>query len=523
MVRKIATLLLVLLVATSTAVFANGQKGQQGGQQQDTQGGERQWAEAPDTWGDQVDMMTLKATVSQPLFRFADMWEEERGQGATVNITEVPIGNFHQKIFTDLVTGRGQYDAFLTASWYTGDYFAGDQYIYSLEQFRQSDEFDHPQWDPETVLPAMRDLYKWDGRWVGVPNDNDGQVMYYRKDILSNSQFQQQFQEEMGYELPNPPQTIEEYLDVAEFFDGKDWDNDGSSDHGVSMHLKVNAQGMFHFMSWAAPYVVSPENERFWFSAEDFEPLVNSPGHVAALEDLMELVQYGPEGMISWTLGESWDLFLKGDAVITFTWGDLGALAQDTEESSVKGKIGAAHMPGTMRAYDPIDGQWVEFDEPNKVGNTTGGSWHGVISTLSDAPHATYDYLAYMATEENAFWNFTRGWTGVDPGRTFAFLEPNGTASVEAYAEQGWNESDVQSYTNAFYNNFTNEHQLPYLMIPGANRYWRALDVQLNEAVSGQKSAEEALQTAYENFQKITERRGREQQLRLFKESLSIE
>lgn len=520
MFRRPILVALVLLVAVSPFVLANGQK-DQGGQQQAAQPEEREWAQAPDVWGDQVDILTLKATVSQPLHRFADIWEEERGQGATVNITEVPIENFHQQIFTDLVTGRGQYDGFLTASWFTGDYFAGDQYIYSLEQFMEDDQF--PQWDPETVLPAMKQLYTWDGRWVGIPNDNDGQVMYYRKDVLTNSRFQRQFEQEMGYEMPVPPETVQQFIDVAQFFDGKDWDNDGSSDHGVSMHLKVGAQGMFHFMSWAAPYVVSPENDRFWFETENFEPLVNSPGHVQALEDLMELVQYGPEGMIGWTLGESWDLFLKGDAVLTYTWGDLGSLAQDEEESVVKGKVGAAQMPGTMRAYDAVDEQWVEFDEPNIVGNTTGGSWHGVISTLSDAPRATYDYFAFMAIEENAFWNFTRGWTGVDPGRTFAFLDPFGTAEVSDYTEQGWNAGDVEEYTNAFYQNFTNDLQLPYLMIPGANRYWRALDVQLNEAVSGQKSAEEALQTAYDNFEKITERRGRAQQLRLFKESLNIE
>jgi multiple sugar transport system substrate-binding protein len=128
-----------------------------------------------------------------------------------------------------------------------------------------------------------------------------------------------------------------------------------------------------------------------------------------------------------------------------------------------------------------------------------------------------------MAEKENAFWNFTRGWTGVDPGRTFAFLEPYGTAKVEDYVDQGWNEEDVTQYTNAFYKNFTNDTQLPYLMIPGANQYWRALDVQLNEVVSGQKSAEDALQTTYENFQKITERYGKERQLQLFKESLNLD
>jgi multiple sugar transport system substrate-binding protein len=515
--KRLIIFTLALCVLFPALLFAAGeQEGAAGGAQT-----EQELKKAPDVWGDEVNILTLKSTVSQPLFTFAEKWEKERGKGTTVKITEVPLEAFHQKIFTDLITGMGQYDAFLTASWFTGDYFSGDQYIYTLEQFMDDPEF--PQWDPDTVLPAMKQLLTWGGRWVGVPNDNDGQVMYYRKDILNNPEYQSRFKDEMGYDMPVPPRTVEEFLDVAEFFNGWDWDDDGSNDYGVAMHLKVNAQGMFHFMSWAAPYVVSPENPRFWFNSGTFEPLINSPGHVQALEDLAEMIDYGPRGMISWTLGEAWDLFLKGDAVLTFTWGDLGSLAQDEEESVVKGKLGCALMPGTMRAYDPIDEEWVDFDEPNLVGNTTGGSWHGVISALSDAPRATYDYLAYMATKENAFWNFTRGWTGVDPGRTFAFLEPYGTAEVDDYVEQGWNADDVTTYTNAFYKCFSEEQQLPYLMIPGTNEYWRALDVQINKVVSGQKSAQEALDDTYENYKKITERYGKDAQHELFKASLNLE
>ncbi|MFW6138387.1 MAG: ABC transporter substrate-binding protein [Spirochaetota bacterium] len=523
MKRKLFVFLVACLALTffTTFAFAGGGKEEAVEEEAPAEAAEIPWKKAPDVWGDEVNIMALKATVSQPLFHFADIWEKERGRGTKVKITEVPIEAFHQKIFTDLITGMGQYDAYLTATWFTGDYFSGDQYIYDIEQFMDDPQF--PQWDPDTVVPAMKTLYSWAGKWVGVPNDNDGQVMYYRKDILTNKEYQQRFKDEMGYDLPVPPKTTRQFLDVAKFFNGWDWDNDGEKDYGVTMHLKVGAQGMFHYMSWAAPYVISDQNDRFWFNAETFEPLINSPGHVKALEDLTEMVQYGPEGMIGWTLGEAWDLFLKGDAVLTYTWGDLGSLAQDEEESVVKGKLGAAIMPGTTRAYDPIGDEWVEFDEPNRVGNTTGGSWHGVISVYSDAPRATYDYLAFMAKKENAFWNFTRGWTGVDPGRTFAFLEPHGTASVEDYEKQGWNAQDVREYTDAYWVNFTAEKQFPYLMIPGTNEYWRALDVEINKVASGQKEAKEAMDDTYDKFQSITSRHGKENQLRLFRQSFNLQ
>jgi len=464
-----------------------------------------------------VRILTLKATVSQPLFILGRKWEKETG--GKVEVVEVPLAAFHQKIFTDLITGMGEYDAFLTASWYYGDYFSAvEPYIIPIEKFMKDPRF--PQWDPDTVLPAIKKLLTWGGKWYGIPNDNDGQVLYYREDILTNPEYRKRFKAEFGYDLPVPPKTTDQFLDIAKFFNGWDWDKDGKVDYGLSMHLKVGEQAMFHYASWAACYVISPDNPYFWFNPENMEPLINSEGHLKAMEDMVEMVNYGPRAMLAWTLGEGWDLFLKGDAIFCFTWGDLGALAQDPKESRVKGKIGATPMPGRYEVYNPIKKVWKKYDKVIQVGNTTGGSWHPVISRYSKHPEATYDYCAFMAVKENAFWNFTRGWTGVDPGRTFAFLPPYGTASVEDYVEQGWDPHDVKPYTDAYYINFTNPLQILYLRIPGGEEYWRALDFALGKAASGELSPEEALDECYKDFVRITNRLGKERQLKLFRESV---
>ena len=68
---------------------------------------------------------------------------------------------------------------------------------------------------------------------------------------------------------------------------------------------------------------------------------------------------------------------------------------------------------------------------PVKVGNTTGGSWHGVISNYSANPEATYSLLSLMAIKPASIWLAQNGWTGVDPGFTYQFLEPQGEAGLE--------------------------------------------------------------------------------------------
>ena len=165
-------------------------------------------------------------------------------------------------------------------------------------------------------------------------------------------------------------------------------------------------------------------------------------------------------------------------------------------------------MPGTDEYYDIKAGEWKKTDGVNKVGNTTGGSWSGVISKFSDAPDCTYFLLALMATKEKSTVYAYRGWDGVDPGRISHYLPPNGTNSIDGYVAAGWDAKDAEQYTNAYFNNFGAAQQFPYLRIPGTFEYWTALDVHLSEAATGQKTPEEALKATVDDFNAITDRLG---------------
>ncbi len=458
-----------------------------------------------------------KGPISGPFYEVRD--EFEAATGATLEIVESPFAEHFPKLMTDLTTGTGQYDTSIAGGWWIGDLVGGD-FIVPYDQWYDDPRF--PQWDIEDVQPGPRNLLTYGGQKYMVANDHDGQVMYYRRDLLADEAHKAAFEEAYGYPL-DVPKTWDQFRDVAEYFDGKDLNGDGTPDDGLTLHLKVGGQGMFHFMSFAAPFVIGPENPtNFWFNAEDMTPLMDSPGHLRAMETLIDLVQFGPEAMMGWSLGESWDHFLRGQAALTFTWGDLGALAQQ-EGSQVLGKTGAAVMPGTMEYYNVNTGEWVQTDEPNVVGNTTGGSWAGVISKFSDAPEATYYLLALMATKEKSTVYAQRGWDGVDPGRFFHYLPPDGTADLQAYLDAGWDEADVKDYTKAYFDNFGAELQFPYLRIPGTFEYWTSLDIHLSEAATGQVTPEEALQATAADFEQITDRLGREQQLEIYRTSLGLD
>ncbi|MCS7259226.1 MAG: extracellular solute-binding protein [Anaerolineae bacterium] len=461
-----------------------------------------------------------KAGISGPFYHFREEWENLTG--AKLEIAEFPFGELHEKIFTDLTTGAGKYDIFVIGTWEYGDLVAGD-WIVPIDQFYGDPRF--PEW-PKDLAPSVELLYTWGGTWYGVPNDSDGQILYYRKDILTDPKWQAEFKKEKGYDLPVPPETWDQLYDITSFFNGKDWDGDGEADSGISMHLKVGGQGMFHFMSLSAPFVVLPGDKvdnvhnTYWFDFETMEPLINSPGHVRALEFLQKLAKTGPDAQLGWTLGEAWDYFLRGKAIATFSWGDVGSLAQDPERSKIKGKLGCSILPGVYEVYDRSVKDFVKLEKPNVVGNTTGGTWHGVISKLSKNPDLAYHLLSFHATVEKSRYYAYHGWEGVDIGRKNQFIEPYGTNTIEGFLEAGWDKNDILEYNKAYYDNFYAKTILPYLRIPGAFEYWTSLDQHLSEAMTGALSAQEALDRVAEDYRNITERLGVEDQLRYYRESM---
>ena len=445
--------------------------------------------------------------------------EFEAATGAKLNIALASVDEHFANFITDVSSRTGKYDVSIAAAWWLGDLVAGD-YIIPYDKYYNDPRF--PKWDIKDVLPGPRALLEYGGRKYMVANDHDGQVMYYRRDLLADTNHRAAFKKKYGYEL-GVPKTWEQLRDEAEYFNDKDLNGDGIPDHGVSLHLKIGQHAMFEFISASAPFVIGPTNRKlYWFDPQSIRPLLESPGHVRALKMLVDMVRFGRKDMFDWDAGASWDDFLAGRAAFAFTWGDLGALAQERKDSKVKGKIGAAPVPGTYEYYSIAKRQWVHTKQLNLVGNVSGASWAGVISKSSKAPEAAYYLLALLANRDKSLVYAARGSDANDPGRYSHFLPPDGNANIETYLRFGWDEADVRDYLHAFFENFNSELQLPYLRIPGTFSYLQALDVHVGEAVRGQLTSEAALKAAAVDFEEITIRLGREKQLRAYRASLGL-
>src|SRR5207302_9500830 len=118
------------------------------------------------------------------------------------------------KFKTDLATGTGTYDLMITGDWFYGDFIAGD-YLVQIDKY--FDDPRMPKWDRDALPLAIKSKLQWGGKWYGIQNDSDGQVLYFRRDILTDKKWQDAFKKETGQDMVVPPRTWEQVRDIAKF------------------------------------------------------------------------------------------------------------------------------------------------------------------------------------------------------------------------------------------------------------------------------------------------------------------
>jgi multiple sugar transport system substrate-binding protein len=465
--------------------------------------------------------------ISGPLYFWRPYFQQLTG--ATYNIVEIPFGDLQAKIETDFSSGAGQYDAVVGPQFMMGDYVAHD-WIIPIDKYLTDPAY--PKQDLTAIAPSYQALDKYGSHWYAFNNDHDGMILYYRRDLFDNPKWQAEFKAKYNYAFPNPPQTWKQLVDVADFFNSVEWNGPGKPHQGIALHLKVGEQGFFDFLSIAAPYVVSPApgsdprmvtryNNVFWFDPQTMKPLINTTPFVRALETEIALYKAGSPAQISWALGEAWNAFLTGQAAMCYSFGDVTPLAESAANSLIKGEVGAAPTPGSTDVYDFQTDKWIASTKINFVGNEDGASWSGVISRKASDPDLVAYFLAWQATMPINHWNTTWGFTGINPGTKFDFFPPFGYANVEDYVKAGYNKQDAIDYVDAWQKqDFEYPLSLPYLRIPGTPDYLESLDIHLSEALSGQVSAQVALDRIAADWNRITDRLGHDQQLKYYQEAI---
>lgn len=340
------------------------------------------------------------------------------------------------------------------------------------------------------IIPVYRKLYmNYDNHDYGVVYDGDTRLLFYRKDLFEkyNNEYKQQF----GVDL-TPPETWEEYEQVAKFLT-RDIDGDGKIDIYGTATLNADSKRYI----WFAERFISMGGKYF---DEDMHPLITSKEGIRSIEEQMALENSGAtpsQSMFDWV--DLNNAFLQGNIAMVVQFSDTARFSFDEHEetwnSKIPGKVGWSLVPG-------------ETPESSR-----GGTWIGrVLSISKDSKHPdqawqVIEHITSFDASKDAIGSFE---TINDP-----YLNSHLTANGKGpFPSEKMNQNFLDTVKESL------ENPNVDLMIPGGWEYMQVLDHYLNLAMIGKITPEEALQSTAGEWEKITDKFGREEQKRFYKEWL---
>jgi multiple sugar transport system substrate-binding protein len=461
--------------------------------------------------GVEINILTFTGPqIAEPLQRRGPDFTELTG--AKVNVIIVPFSDLYQKILTDMATGTNAFDAWVFAPQWMVDYVVPG-YVEDLTDRIAAD----PDIDWEDVAPFFRDFSaSYEGRIYTIPLDGDFHMVYYRTDLL----------EEAGLE---PPQTWDDYLEIAAAFHSKDLNGDGDPDYGSCISKARAQQSFWWITSIAAPFIQSQgTSQGVFFDTETFEPLVKNAAFARAMDIYNETSQYGPPDELNLNVGDTRGLFTSGRCALSLDWGDIGTLAIDPETSVVQDKVGAVITPGSTEVLDWETGELVPCDETtcpyavdgvNHAPFASFGGWSGGINAAADdkVKDAAYAFLSYMNQPAQSNVDVTIGKTGYNPYRTSQFL------NRQAWVEAGMSPAAASNYLGAIEGSLASPNMVLDLRVPQNQRYQQVvLDLALSQFAAGEIDRDEAIQQIYDGWEEITNELGREDQLAAYRGTLGV-
>lgn len=422
--------------------------------------------------------------------------------GATVKLITAPFGDLYTKTIANFVTGGNAYDVILGASSWLGDY---NPYVVDLTPYIRKD----------ASLRWGDIIYQRNGQWAGkqiaMPVDGDNQLMYWRRDIINNKSLSKQFQKQFGHPLA-PPTTWDDFMHIARFFSGGK-----HGVYGVVEAYKHGGQAFWYYMSNCVAHCSIPgEKGGLFFDPRTLKPLVNDPGHVLGMQNYAEALHHGPPGMINFDSNEVRQQFAHGAAVLGIDWDDTPIIGELQKDSKVRGKIGSALLPGTHRVWDYRQNRWRTLAQLNRPAWLAFGGWCGVISKTAHNIPLAYKYLSFVASPAFSMKMVTLANSGMNPYRLSHFN------NVSTWTKAGYPQPDLGLYLAAMRKSDLDPHAVQDMRLPGAAAFQDATEVAAQQVVSGQKSAQAALNDLANKWNQVNNQKGHAKQLAAYRASLNL-
>ena len=205
----------------------------------------------------------------------------------------------------------------------------------------------------------------------GMPFMQDGQILFYRKDLFESPQFQRLYYERFRTDL-KVPETWAEFRQTAEFFTRRETIESPVA-YGTTMG-GAPAHSIYSFLPalWEKGADLFSRDGRF---------ITQNNAVTEALQRYRELFSYADPQAVNWGWAEQTQAFVKGEAAMMPLYQAHYMDYLSRETTAVGGKLGTARLPGNASVL---------------------GGWVLAIPAASPQQSAALLFLDWLSSAENA-------------------------------------------------------------------------------------------------------------------------
>lgn len=384
----------------------------------------------------------------------------EAKTGIKVNLETLTETDYMVKLLTELQSGAGAYDVFMTSQPMNYQYAAAG-WIEDLQPWVDDEKQTAPDWNFDDFFPALIEAERWDltdfggageGQLWAIPANEEGYALFYRSDIL----------EANGIEVP---QTIDELIEAAGKLDGTTFEGtkiSGFVSRGDKTYPTLNP-----FSTFAGAYGVK--------DITDGKATVNSPEGIEATQKWVDLMQFAPQAASTYTWYEAQQDFLSGTSAFYI---DADHMAPDFEKegSAIAGKVGYALPPEGPEGR--ASSMWL---------------WSLGMNAASEHKGAAWQFIQWATSQEMLTAAIADG--NMNPTRI-------SVADSQEMADATATWGDYNTVWKTILSDYASWQYAPSASWPEAGDIWATA---IQSAVLGNTSVEEALNDAAEKIDRVIE------------------
>jgi len=408
---------------------------------------------AVQSWADSVreehggTTITFAATRHPSVDAMQEMVDDfTAATGIEVEWDIIEESYLRNKLMIEAQNNTGVYDLLLVDAFSLAEYVPSDV-VLSLDSFVNDPEMTPNWYGFDDILGSYRNgIGRYEDVLYGIPIAGETRYVAYRTDLF------EKYNKE-------PPRTMDELLDLAKFFNGREDDL-----YGIAMR----AQRGIHFASGFLTTMY--QNGGQLVDQDTWEVLVNTPETVDSLSYYIELANQGPPDIANYTHEEAVSAFSLGRTAMWFDATALTPWILDPEKSLVTENVGFVPPPeGPAGAYGVLAG------------------WDIGISPDVDVERqaAAWAFIVWMTGQENAKEYVRNGGT---PVRESIFTD------TELIDENWTFPIQLESLNRA--ENMVNDGMLWLAPHPDFIKVLEIVGNYGSQALAGQISAETAMERA---------------------------